>query len=169
MMGLTVRLSHARNPDIEGGYWAQPVDSGKVRHVLVRDLVDAQLTCEAFIARNELGGGNWTGGELRLDGKKIGRISYNGRAWKSESVELKATDTCLGVYARVTMGDLKAATLAARERTGDTTIGTCIKKAMVQVVRVTYPKGRTSVVEQLTDFLMPAEAVAFLNRYEVAK
>ncbi len=31
MQGLTVQLSHASNPDIMGGYWQEPMDSGKAQ------------------------------------------------------------------------------------------------------------------------------------------
>jgi hypothetical protein len=42
----------------------------------------ASLLCQQFIARNELGGGNWAGG-LITDGRKpIAYVSYNGRVWK---------------------------------------------------------------------------------------
>lgn len=63
----------------------------------------------------------------------------------------------------VTMGDIRRATLAARERTGDKAIGTAVKAGKFQVQRVTYRKGGTSDVVALSDYLLPADAVAFLN------
>lgn len=108
MRGLTVTLSHAGNPDLEdlGGYWTDDGrESGKPAHVLVNSLAQAQQAVLAYIERNGLGGGNWTGGALRLDGVQIGHISYNGRAWpgvewRSGMRELQPSDPVLGPYAR---------------------------------------------------------------------
>lgn len=99
MIGLTVTLQHAPNTDIDGGYWQAPVDSPRPKHALVNGLKKAQQAVSAYIDRNGLGGGNWTGGDLRLDGKVVGRISYNGRAWNLDGTEMAANDPVLGVYA----------------------------------------------------------------------
>ncbi len=63
---------------------------------------------------------------------------------------------------QITFGDIRRATLAARERTGDKAIGTAVKQGKFQVQRVTFKKGGTSIVEPLSDYLLPADAVAFL-------
>jgi hypothetical protein len=47
----------------------------------VKSIEDAQKIVRNFIEENELGGGNWNGGDVFKDGKKIGYISYNGRFW----------------------------------------------------------------------------------------
>jgi hypothetical protein len=105
MMGLTVTLSHCPNPDIKGtGYWEEPVESGTARHVLASSLKRAQQIAQQYIDRNGLGGGNWTGGALMLDGKVIGHISYNGRAWhntapREPQLEMSPADPVLGSYA----------------------------------------------------------------------
>jgi hypothetical protein len=99
MIGLTITLKHSPNPDIAGGYWDEPVDTRAAKHVLVYSLKRAQEQVQAYIARNGLGGGNWTGGDLRLDGTLIGRISYNGRAWKLDGTEMDPSDPLLGDYA----------------------------------------------------------------------
>jgi hypothetical protein len=99
MIGLTVRLSHAPNPDIAGGYWDEPIDPRKAQHALVNSLINAQQTARDYIERNNLGGGNWNGGDLRLDGKSIGRISFNGRAWRLDGTEMPPDADELGVYA----------------------------------------------------------------------
>jgi hypothetical protein len=58
---------------------------------------------------------------------------------------------------------LQAATLAARERTGDKTIGTRVDSGRVQVVSVTYsPRGRSTAVP-LSDWLPAADAVRALE------
>lgn len=64
---------------------------------------------------------------------------------------------------QVTFGDIRRATLAARERTGDKAIGTNVEQGLFQVVRVTYPAKAKSVVEPLSARLTPADTVAFLN------
>lgn len=45
-------------------------------------IAEASAACRKFIADNELGGGNWSGGDVQDEaGKVVARISYNGRAW----------------------------------------------------------------------------------------
>ena len=93
-MTMLVTLSHARNPDIDGGYWNEPVDSGKKQRVTVADLADASKVCRTFIERNDLGGGNWTGGEITKDGKVVAHVSYNGRVWDGRSKDWTNATTC---------------------------------------------------------------------------
>lgn len=47
----------------------------------VGSLAEASLACKVFIADNELGGGNWAGGDVCQDGKLVARTSYSGRVW----------------------------------------------------------------------------------------
>jgi len=78
---MQVKLSHAPNPDVRGGYWEEPLDRGRAVRINVATLADAADACRAYIARNGLGAGNWTGGKI-TDGKKVvGYVSYNGRVW----------------------------------------------------------------------------------------
>ena len=77
----TVLLSSAANPDIAGGYW-QGGGPTRPRRVPVADFAEASRVVLQYISDNELGGGNWTGGEIRdLAGTVVGRVSYNGRVW----------------------------------------------------------------------------------------
>lgn len=78
---MTVDLSHVPNPDVDGGYWSPPIDRGTTKRTRVLSLTDASQQCRAYISRNELGGGNWTGGTIRIDSEPVGRVSYNGRVW----------------------------------------------------------------------------------------
>jgi len=57
------------------GYW-QKVD----------DLDAASRTCLDYINFNDLGGGNWAGGEVRDAETKqvVAKISYNGRIWMAK-------------------------------------------------------------------------------------
>ena len=76
---LTVKLSHASNPDIAGGYWDGKPKQCTMR-VRVRTIEEAQAQCRAYIEQNGLGGGNWTGGQVTDETKYVvGRIAYNGR------------------------------------------------------------------------------------------
>lgn len=85
---LTVILKHAANPDIDGGYW-QDANPKARRHVVpVQNIAAASAMCRQYIERNGLGGGNWTGGDVMRDGKKVARISYNGRAWDLNNKEI---------------------------------------------------------------------------------
>ncbi len=61
------------------------------------------------------------------------------------------------------MVELRNATLAARQRTGDKTIATNIKKGLVQVVRVVYNGKGTSTVTPVSNKITEAEAIALLN------
>lgn len=48
----------------------------------VASIAEASAACRQFITDNELGGGNWSGGDVQdASGKVVARISYNGRAW----------------------------------------------------------------------------------------
>jgi hypothetical protein len=58
--------------------------------------------------------------------------------------------------------DLVTATLEARKRTGDRSIGTQVKQGMFRVVRVTYgPKGR-GTVEPLSEYSTMRDTIAKL-------
>lgn len=63
---------------------------------------------------------------------------------------------------QITFGDLRRATLAARERTGDKAIGTSVKQGLIRVERITYAKSGVSTVTALSDYLPAARAVDFL-------
>ena len=48
--------------------------------VVVETIEEAKAVCNAFIGKNELGGGNWTGGDIVDENDKlIGSVSYNGK------------------------------------------------------------------------------------------
>lgn len=61
---------------------------------------------------------------------------------------------------------LRTATLAARARTGDNTIGVAVRRGTFQVQRITYPNGATAVIRPLTHWLDLSEAVEALNDME---
>lgn len=61
--------------------------------------------------------------------------------------------------------ELRNATLAARERTGDTAISTRVDAGRVQLVRVTYPNGKRKPAHEapIGEFMPPADAIKALN------
>jgi hypothetical protein len=76
-----VKLAHGPNPDIRGGgYWGGK-PAVKTHWVTVKDFAEASAVCRAFINKHELGGGNWTGGQVKDGNRNIARVSYNGRVW----------------------------------------------------------------------------------------
>lgn len=64
------------------------------------------------------------------------------------------------------IGELQAATLDARSRLNDVSIGTQVKAGEFRVVRTTYRKSST-MVTPLSDWLVLSDAVAFLKRLKV--
>jgi len=83
-----VTLSHAKNPDIAGGYWNEAPTEGRAK-VAAATMQEAASLCRAFIERNSLGGGNWTGGKVYQGKKQVARVSYNGRVWAMDGSEIK--------------------------------------------------------------------------------
>lgn len=85
-----LNLSHAPNPDIDGGYWQEPIAPRKATFV-VSNLRDARSTFEAWRDADGFGGGNMARhcGEIRRkNGQLVGRFSYNGRFWNPEGKEV---------------------------------------------------------------------------------
>ena len=78
---LKVRLSARQNPD-----FPRRSDLPKPFTVIVATLQEASETCCRFIEEHALGGGNWSGGQVRdvATGKLVARVSYNGRVWAPE-------------------------------------------------------------------------------------
>jgi hypothetical protein len=75
----------------------------KTHRVKVKSLSEAQNEVRGFIEENDLGAGNFTGGDLFSHGKKIGRVSYNGRLWNLKDEPMKMSnggDFQAGVYAK---------------------------------------------------------------------
>lgn len=91
---MKVKLSHAKNPDIEGGYWSAPQDKCKAMLIEVDSLEHASRVCRYYIERNGLGGGNWAGGDITVDGRKIARVAYNGNVFDlaDQKIELVKTE-----------------------------------------------------------------------------
>ncbi len=79
MMRYTVRLASVGNPDLRQDPM-RPISDCKM--VEVSSLAEASRVCRAYIVDNELGKGNWCGGQVHDgNGHQVARVSYNGRIW----------------------------------------------------------------------------------------
>ncbi|MDH5388528.1 MAG: hypothetical protein OEY06_08765 [Gammaproteobacteria bacterium] len=76
---MEVLLASCGNPDHyqdpDQPMWGCESDS----KVSVKSLEEASAACRSFIERNELGNGNWAGGDVYEGDKHIATIAYNGR------------------------------------------------------------------------------------------
>lgn len=80
-----VKLSSVGNPD-HGENPFRPVSHASVQYV--KSLQEASDACSDYIKKNNLGGGNWSGGKVvRHTKKEVARIGYNGRIWLSDESE----------------------------------------------------------------------------------
>ncbi len=51
----------------------------------VKDLVEASVVCQRYIAVHSLGAGNWEGGRVNdTHGAYVARVAYNGRVFAAE-------------------------------------------------------------------------------------
>ena len=75
---MKVLLSAHGNPD-----FGEPRDLGvEPQWVRVNNLVEASSVCVNWLCEHGYGSGNWTGGEVRVDGVDVAHVSYNGRVWR---------------------------------------------------------------------------------------
>jgi hypothetical protein len=91
MEDLEVELGAEPNPDNSYKSHSGSVKI-KTHKVKVKSLTEAQNKVREFIEKNDLGAGNFTGGDLFSHGKKIGRVSYNGRVWNLKDEPMKMAD-----------------------------------------------------------------------------
>ena len=75
-----VELSAESNPDYDKSSHEGSVNI-KSYKVKAKSIENARDIVVAFIMENDLGSGNWSGGNVYKNGKKVGHISYNGRYW----------------------------------------------------------------------------------------
>ncbi len=81
---LQVQLSNVGNPDFCQAPDRPLPGTGGTVWVQVRTLREAVKVCRDYIAAHELGGGNWTGGDVLDETTRevVARVSYNGRVWQ---------------------------------------------------------------------------------------
>lgn len=77
---ITVTLSSAGNPDFRQDP-SRSLPGVRKKRVPVTSLCEASAQCRAYIEANDLGGGNWTGGQVFAGKIQIAQVSYNGRVW----------------------------------------------------------------------------------------
>jgi hypothetical protein len=87
---LTVRLSHAFNPDISEGYWSGGTRPS-AKTAPVSSYAEASRLCREYITQHDLGGGNWNGGQVFLDREQVANVSFNGRVWDMNGTEIQIT------------------------------------------------------------------------------
>ena len=76
---MEVKLASCGNPDHFQDP-DQPMYGCESNHVVtVNTIEEASEECKKFIKRNDLGGGNWIGGDVYVDNELIAKIAYNGR------------------------------------------------------------------------------------------
>ncbi len=100
-MSLRVQLAAVPNPDYGEGRERRI----KAHYVEAHSFADAAAICRRFITANDLGSGNWAGGDIRLGIALLGRVSYNGRVWQPHPTDPKgygAPLTCSGCGVLVT-------------------------------------------------------------------
>ena len=83
----TVTLSACGNIDHNENPYSNIVNGITVKGgIVVADSIEeCQRLVRNYIEDNYLGGGNWTGGRVFENGKRVGYISYNGRYWEKGS------------------------------------------------------------------------------------
>lgn len=82
---MKVKLASIGNPDF-GQNPNEPMWGCEPNKMVpVKTFREASDACMKFIEDNDLGSGNWYGGEIYDDkGKIIAHVSYNGRVWEGE-------------------------------------------------------------------------------------
>lgn len=86
MAKYTVKLSAVGNPDFD-----EPKDIGvPSKQVPVDSYAEASKVAQAFIAEHDLGGGNWSGGQILEGSKVVARVSYNGKVWEPNAHDIHA-------------------------------------------------------------------------------
>lgn len=69
---------HGQHPD------QPPLGVGPDQVKRVGSMMEAVNAVNVFIRDNDLGGGNWVGGDVWMDGQHVGCIAYNGRLFDNE-------------------------------------------------------------------------------------
>jgi len=85
---FTVKLSSVGNPDYgQDPFRSMPGVPYCWAHV--DSVEEAAKLVRHYIEFFDLGGGNWSGGEIvrQADGLVVGNVSYNGRFWATQQIE----------------------------------------------------------------------------------
>ncbi len=80
---LFLHLGNRGNPDKDQDHTAPLPGRPNDFRLRVRGLGNASEEARRYIAEHDLGGGNWTGGDVTDDdGNLVAHVSYNGRVWE---------------------------------------------------------------------------------------
>lgn len=55
----------------------------------IKSFKAASIICRDYIERNELGGGNWSGGQIYHGSELVAEVGYNGAVWSSDGQEIE--------------------------------------------------------------------------------
>lgn len=94
---MKVELSSVGNPDFGQDPNRKMYDCEPNKKVEVDSFEKASLLCSQFINKNELGGGNWSGGLITEGRKKLAYVSYNGRVWKIDKDKPMYSGKCVEI------------------------------------------------------------------------
>lgn len=86
---MIVELSSVGNPDFDQNPNESLWGSEEDRMVEVATFEDASFECLRFIHDNDLGSGNWSGGDIFNEhGARIATVSYNGLVWDEKGNQI---------------------------------------------------------------------------------
>jgi len=81
---MKLKLTSVGNPDF-GQDPNRPLYGCRSKIIRVDSFEEASKKCLEYISQNDLGSGNWSGGQiLGNNNELVGYVSYNGRVWKDE-------------------------------------------------------------------------------------
>jgi len=86
MKMYNVRLCSVGNIDF-GQNPERPVSPLKWKKC--NSFAECSQVCLKYIAAWSLGGGNWSGGQVQVDGCQVARVSFNGRVWDMGENEIE--------------------------------------------------------------------------------
>ena len=75
-----VQLASVGNPD-HGENPNRSIPGVPKSFVPASTMANAAQICRDYIAKHDLGSGNWAGGDIVENGKIVAKVSYNGRVW----------------------------------------------------------------------------------------
>jgi len=79
---MIVKLSSCGNPDFGQDPNRPLYGCEKDKKISVDSFKEASQVCVEFISQNDLGSGNWDGGQVFDGDKQVAQVSYNGRVWE---------------------------------------------------------------------------------------
>lgn len=90
---MKVILSSIGNPDFRQDPTQPLFGCEPCKTVPVSSLKEARDLCVKFINDNDLGSGNWNGGQILDENEKvIALVSYNGRVWEGSEHSIDAKE-----------------------------------------------------------------------------